>query len=165
MWNITQPASALIARQTRIQNPREFFPQNGLFLSFSMFPCIRNGQLNRCWGPSTEASIVPNGSAGTRPACASRSRTWICDRHRDLSRVWASSHPPWPGIPAMEHAPWMPGAWWRGESARDKNCQRADDGGALRIHPAAACGATWESRAASRVSPGILNPGERRQSV
>jgi len=40
-WNISQPANALSTRQTVSQNPREFFSQAGLFLSFPMFSCTR----------------------------------------------------------------------------------------------------------------------------
>lgn len=59
-WNISQPATALSARQKVSQNPREFFPQTrGFFSSFSMVLSIRGRAGGSVDGPG-QASIVPS---------------------------------------------------------------------------------------------------------
>ena len=125
-------------RQTRSQNPGEFFPQNGLFSLVSMLVCIRSGRLDRWPGPSAQASIVPNGDGGAMGASLSRSEAWICDGYRKcgLAAAGESVIPP-----CAPHAGRQRIRWARcpcGTCARRVATQRVSQGQNLSVARAGA---------------------------
>ena len=117
------------------QNPREFFSQNGFFSLFSMLVCIRSGRLDWWTGSFVQASIMPNGDARMARDDTPRSAVRICDGCRRFQHgrsLVAGVTRACCGMPAARdmactgHASRMSGVWRRGESVKDKNCQRHD---------------------------------------
>lgn len=101
-WNISQPATALSIRQTVSQNPREFFPQNGLFSSFSMFLRIRGrGRLDSfCRWASGKPVSCQAKTVAKKPPSYRAMQIPVWDAYRSLlppAAAWRSARPLRPG--------------------------------------------------------------------